>query len=205
MSARKSLYDFPQSSYIAFPLLTSLGYLFSIPILVALSAPSGIAAKFLTPLLAVALRKVSHGATTLEDSPQKAIVLLTGFYVVLVHIFSGIMSATGQLLGNETGYKNKEPRANKRGISTGLPHRMIATHEALYDIFPAYAVTAALVAVSLTSKSSTVPINGLVLHVFFKIVVYSPAYLFDADIVRSYSHLCSILALLVALWSVVAE
>ncbi|KAJ7758035.1 hypothetical protein B0H16DRAFT_1822825 [Mycena metata] len=136
MSAGKSLFDFPQSSYTVFPLLTLLSYFSPIPILVVLSAPSGIAAQFLTPLLAVALRKVSHGATTLEDSPQKAIVLLTGFYMVLVCILSATMSSTGQLLGNKTGYKNKEPRANKRSISTGLPHRMIATHEALYDIFP---------------------------------------------------------------------
>ncbi|KAJ7040569.1 hypothetical protein C8F04DRAFT_1391708 [Mycena alexandri] len=205
MSARQSLFDFPQSSYIAFPVLTLLSYFSPFPILIALSAPSGIAAKFLTPLLAVALRKVSHGATTLEDSPQKAIVLLTGFYMVLVYIFSATMSGTGQLLGNKTGYQNKEPRASKRSVSSGLPHRMIATHEALYDIFPAYAVTAALVVASLTSKSSTVSINGLVLHVFFKIAVYSPAYLFDVDIVRSYSHMCSISALLVALWSVLAE
>jgi hypothetical protein len=66
------------------------------------------------------------------------------------------MSAMGQVLGKKTGYKNKglslfeflpcdnssliklslEPRLNKRVITCGIPHRMIATHEALYDIFP---------------------------------------------------------------------
>jgi hypothetical protein len=29
-----------------------------------------------------------------------------------------------------------EPRLNKRNLPPGLPHRMVATHEALYDIFP---------------------------------------------------------------------
>ncbi|KAJ7167455.1 hypothetical protein C8R46DRAFT_1350460 [Mycena filopes] len=113
------------------------------------------------------------------------------------------MSAVAQLLGNRNGYKNKEPRLNKRTVTNGLPHRMLATHEALYDIFPAYAVTAALVANSNTS--STIPINGLVLHVFFKLAVFSPAYLLNLDVIRTYSHMCSIAALLVALWNIVAH
>jgi hypothetical protein len=31
---------------------------------------------------------------------------------------------------------NSEPRLNKRTVAGGIPHRMVATHEALYDIFP---------------------------------------------------------------------
>ncbi|KAJ6550875.1 hypothetical protein DFH09DRAFT_1168498, partial [Mycena vulgaris] len=95
------------------------------------------------------------------------------------------------LLGNKAGYKNREPHLNKRNLQSGLHHRMIATHEALYDIFP--------------DNSSSVPINALALHVFFKLAVFWPAYLLDIDMVRSYSHMCSISALLVGLWDVVAE
>ncbi|KAJ7187267.1 hypothetical protein C8R46DRAFT_1342414 [Mycena filopes] len=205
MPASKSLFDFPRSSYIMFPLLTFLSYLSAIPILFALSGPSGLAAKFLTPLLLNALRSVSsHGTSTTEaeNNQQKAIVLLTAFYMACVYILSATMSSLGQLLGNGAGYHNREPRLNKRTITTGLPHRMIATHEALYDIFPAYAVTAALAAAS--QPRSTVPLNGLVLHVFLKLAVYSPVYLLDIDVVRSYSHMCAIAALLVALWSILA-
>lgn len=77
----------------------------------------------------------------------------------------------------------------------------------------AYAVTAALVALSLSSGKSTgtsttaetyIPVNALVLHVFFKLGVYVPAYLLDVDLVRSISHMTSIGALLVALWTVIA-
>ncbi|KAJ6601170.1 hypothetical protein DFH09DRAFT_1020482 [Mycena vulgaris] len=204
-ASRRSLFDFPQTSYIVFPLVALGSYLSPIPILSFLSAPSGLGARLVTPLLSNALLKASNGASTVENNPQKAIVLLTAFYLAAVYIGSATMSSTGQLLGNKAGYKNKEPRFNKRNLPSGLPHRMVAAHEALYDIFPAYAVTAALLAVSMTPKSSSVPINALVLHVFFKIAVYCPAYLLDIDLVRSYSHMCSISALLVGLWSVVTE
>ncbi|KAJ7932967.1 hypothetical protein B0H13DRAFT_2650624 [Mycena leptocephala] len=93
------------------------------------------------------------------------------------------MSATAQLMGNKTGYKNKEPRLNKRNLPPGLPHRMVATHEALYDIFPAYAITAALAASTPFPPSQT--INALVLHVFLKLAVFSPAYLLDIDVGRT--------------------
>ncbi|KAJ7101464.1 hypothetical protein B0H15DRAFT_816189 [Mycena belliarum] len=199
------LFDFPQSSYIVFPLATLGSYLSQIPVLAYLAAPGGLGARLVTPLLSRALVRVSHGAATLENSPQKAIVLLTGFYLASVYIGSAVLSTYGQLLGNKGGYKNKEPRFNKRSLPSGLPHRMVATHEALYDIFPAYAVTAALLASTLTTNSSSVPINALALHVFLKVAVFPAAYLLDIDPLRSASHMGSIAALLVALWSVVSE
>ncbi|KAJ6510978.1 hypothetical protein C8R45DRAFT_1207760 [Mycena sanguinolenta] len=116
------------------------------------------------------------------------------------------MSVTGQLLGNMTGYKNKEPRLVKRNITSGLPHRMIATHEALYDIFSAYAIAVALFASSLTelsASSTSTTLNALVLHVFFKLCVYTPAYLLNVDLVRSYSHMCAVAAILLAIRNVV--
>jgi len=93
---------------------------------------------------------------------------------------------------------------NKRNITSGLPHRMIAAHEALIDIFPAYAVSAALVVSFLPSGGfdSGVALNALTLHVFMKLFIYVPAYLLDVDSVRTSSHLLSVGFLLVALWSI---
>ncbi|KAJ7248875.1 hypothetical protein B0H12DRAFT_713020 [Mycena haematopus] len=138
-----------------------------------------------------------------------AVALLTLFYVFSVFILSAIMSVTGQLLGNKAGYKNKEPRIAKRTIANGLPHRMIATHEALYDIFSAYAIAAALFAsaftepLALSPPSASTALNALVLHVFFKLFVYAPFYLLDVDLGRSYSHMCAVVAVLLAIWGVV--
>jgi hypothetical protein len=133
------------------PLLAMGSYLSAIPVLSFLSSSSGMGARLVTPLLSAALHRVS-GATA-ESNPQKAIVLLTAFYLPSVYIVSAVMSVTGQIIGNKNGYHNKgllplqlllnlqsnnsheEPRHNKRNLS-GLPHRMVATHEALYDIFP---------------------------------------------------------------------
>ncbi|KAJ7807377.1 hypothetical protein B0H14DRAFT_2609777 [Mycena olivaceomarginata] len=204
-SPSTSLCDFPQTSYIAFPLILSGGCLSALPILSYLAAPSGLGARLLTPVISSALRILSDDTSTVENNPQKAIVLLTAFYLFTVYMASVMLSNMGQLLGNKAGYKNKEPRFNKRNIPNGLPHRMIATHEALCDIFPAYAVTAALIATSITPKSSSTSINALVLHVFLKVAVYSPAYLLDIDVVRTYSHMCAVAALLVALWAIVIE
>ncbi|KAF7340755.1 hypothetical protein MSAN_02104000 [Mycena sanguinolenta] len=133
----KSLFDWPQSTSPApFPLLIFSGYLSTIPVLNFLSSPTGPVSQVLTPLLSKALHCASKGMSSIEESPQKAVALLTLFYVFTVFILSAIMSVTGQLLGSGEGYKNKEPRMNKRTVSNGLPHRMIATHEALYDTFP---------------------------------------------------------------------
>lgn len=106
---------------------------------------------------------------------------------------------------------------------------MISAHEALIEIFPgktifssrriqitnlpilfvAYAVTAALVVSFLASGNNSpealVSVNALVLHVFLKIFIYVPVYLVDQDGLRSISHMTSISALLVALWSIITE
>ncbi|KAF7340712.1 Membrane protein [Mycena sanguinolenta] len=203
----KSLFDWPQSASPApFPLLIFSGYLSTIPVINFLSSPTGPVSQVLTPLLSSALHCASNGVSSIEQSPQKAVALLTLFYVFVVFILSAIMSVTGQLLGNEEGYKNKEPRMNKRGVSNGLPHRMIATHEALYDIFPVYAIAAALF-ITMPSTQSTpsasTSLNALILHVFLKLFVYAPCYLLDIDLARSYSHMCAVTAVLLAIWVVV--
>ncbi|KAJ6510977.1 hypothetical protein C8R45DRAFT_399975 [Mycena sanguinolenta] len=198
----KSLFDWPQNTSPApFPFLIFSGYLSTIPVLSFLSSPTGPISQVLAPLLSSALHCASKGVSSIEESPQRAVALLTLFYVFAVFILSAIMSVMGQLLGNEEGYKNKEPRMNKRNISSGLPHRMIATHEALYDTFPVYAIAAALF-VSVPSSPST-SLNALILHVFLKLFVYAPCYLFDIDLVRSYSHMCAVGAVLLAIWDVV--
>ncbi|KAJ6535123.1 hypothetical protein B0H19DRAFT_1185026 [Mycena capillaripes] len=209
MSTAKSLFDWPRSNTtaIVFPIFVLSSYISAIPLISFLAAPSGPGATFLTPLLSHALRRVSNDASTLETDPRKAIALLTVFYMFTLYVCSAVMSATAQLLGNKVGYKNREPRLNKRNLPAGLPNRMVATHEALYDIFPAYAITAALASSSSLppslSPSTAKVINALVLHVFIKLAIFSPAYLFDVDTVRSYSHMCAVAALLVGTWGVV--
>ncbi|KAF8208055.1 hypothetical protein K438DRAFT_1754800 [Mycena galopus ATCC 62051] len=207
-AAGKSLMDWPRNFPFPFPFVDLASYMSGIPVVRFLASPSGFGAKLLTPLLANALRRVSsNSASSIESSPQRAVALLTLFYVFFVYILSAIMSATAQLLGNKTGYKNKEPRLNKRNLTSGVPHRMVATHEALYDIFPAYAIAAALFASTATpfSTSASTALNALVLHVFLKLFVFAPAYLLNVDLIRTCSHMCSVAAVLLAIWDVVVE
>jgi len=171
-----------------------------------MTAPTGPVFNFLTSHLSSALSAISGKPSTVHGDLKKAVVLLTAFYVLAVFILSSLMSIMAQVMGNEEGYKNKEPRFNKKYLPPGLPARMCATHDALFDIFPAYAVTASLVASSVGNYSQPiVPLNALVLHVFLKVFVYTPSYVLDLDIARTYSHMFSVAALLVGLWHVVAN
>ncbi|KAK7028540.1 membrane protein [Favolaschia claudopus] len=207
--ASKSLLDWPRESTIS-TIFFSLGGLLidlsAIPVSRFLSSPTGLSARFLTPLLSGTLLRVSNGASAIESKPLKAVALLSLFYVFGVFVLSAIMSVTAQLMGNKTGYKNKEPRLIKRHL-TGLPHRMVATHEALYDIFPAYALAAALFASSVSASDRLTPagstaLNALVLHVFLKLFVFAPAYVLDVDLVRTCSHVTALGAILNAFWDV---
>jgi hypothetical protein len=65
----------------------------------------------LTPVISSALRILSDDTSTVENNPQKAIVLLTAFYLFTVYMASVMLSNMGQLLGNKAGYKNKGSRA----------------------------------------------------------------------------------------------
>ncbi|KAJ7330386.1 hypothetical protein DFH08DRAFT_815295 [Mycena albidolilacea] len=149
-------------------------YLVATPLVNILSTPSGFGARTLAPVLSAVLLKVLNNTSSVESSPQKAVALLTLFYVFAVYVLSAIMSAMGQLLGNKMGYKNEEPCLNKCVITCGIPHQMIATHEALYNIFPAYAVAAALFACTSTGPSAPTALNALSLYIFLKLFVYVP-------------------------------
>jgi len=103
-------------------------------------------------------------------------------------------------MGNEYGYDNKAPRLAKLSLS-GLPHRMVASHQNLLEIFPLYALAAGLTATLDVSPSVyRQNLNLLLLHVFCKTVIYIPAYLFNQDLIRSSAHFVGIGALLGNLW-----
>ncbi|KAJ7248870.1 hypothetical protein B0H12DRAFT_712881 [Mycena haematopus] len=210
-ASRDSSFDWPKSSSpILFPLLILFLDICTLPILNFLSSPTGLVSQVLTPLLSNALHCVSNGTLSVERNPEKAVALLTLFYAFAVFILGPIMSVTAQLLGNEAGYKNKEPRIVRRAITGGLPHRMISTHEALYDVFPVYAIGAALLfsaftarPLTLSARSASTSLNALVLHVFLKLFVYTPAYLLDVDKARSFAHMFAVMVALLAIWCVV--
>ncbi|KAF8196264.1 hypothetical protein K438DRAFT_1825912 [Mycena galopus ATCC 62051] len=208
MSAGKSLLDWSRNyPIIPFPLGILAAFLSALPVVQFLSSPTGLGGRVLTPLLSTALQSLSGGASSVETSPQRAVALLTLFYVFVIFALTAIMSLTGQLLGSKMGYKNKEPRLNKRTVTSGVPHRMIAAHEALLEILPAYVVAAALFTstctTSLSSSTSETALNALVFHVFLKVFVFTPAYLLNVDSLRSYSHMSSVVAVLLAIWGVV--
>jgi uncharacterized MAPEG superfamily protein len=211
-----SLFDFPQSAGSAATafIVPILSWLSTIPVLYVLVKPEGVIEKTLVrPSLSYLLRvtagSLARSAITKDGEKQVLIIGVTILYVTMVYVLSGIVSVVGQSMGTKNGYKNKEPRHSKQQLGPGLPHRMVSTHEALYDIFPAYAVVAAILYATASSAplgkgvaGISVPsesLSALVLHVFLKLFVYAPAYLADVDVLRSAAHLHAMAALIASL------
>ncbi|KAJ6632259.1 hypothetical protein B0H10DRAFT_1937920 [Mycena sp. CBHHK59/15] len=94
------------------------------------------------------------------------------------------MSSVGQLLGNKAGYKN---RGSSLFNFLKLPP-LIGVAQSSVSSFNKRNLPSDLSYRHLRSLSSTsVQLNAQVLHVFFKVTVYWPAYLLDLVLGR-YNH-----------------
>jgi len=133
---------------------------------------------------------------------DRIIVFASLFYAFVAYAFTPAVSVVGVALGSDYGYSNKEPRHAKVSLA-GLPHRMTASHQNLLEIFPVYALAAALTLSAEITPGSPVYdqlVNLLVLHVFLKTFIYLPSYICDLHLVRSLAHFVAIGALLSNLW-----
>lgn len=91
-----------------FPFLVFGSYLSAIPVANYLSKADGFASNYLVYPLVTALGRTNLSlSTAVNDDPRKLVVALTALYIFSVNIISGVMSVTGQLLGNKEGYRNK--------------------------------------------------------------------------------------------------
>ncbi|KAF8854246.1 hypothetical protein BDZ45DRAFT_747695 [Acephala macrosclerotiorum] len=81
---------------------------------------------------------------------------------------------------------------------TGLPFRLRSAHYNLIEMFPGFALSAALTQ-SLAPKNQSL-INLLGFHVLLKCFVYYPAYVLDVAPVRSFAHLGATASVINVAW-----
>lgn len=79
-------------------------------------------------------------------------------------------------MSREEGLDPLHPRKHTHNMS-GLPLRMMSAHYGLLENFPAFAVAAALTQVLAPNNREVLNLLGF--HVFMKLFVFYPAYLFN--------------------------
>lgn len=107
----------------------------------------------------------SAGQTTSNIGQTGKIAALAGLYVTVTYALTGAGSAAAKAAGNEKGLDSKYPRKQVANLE-GLPLRMHSAHHNLMEMFPGWAVTAAL-AQAMAPGDQTL-INLLGLHVISK-------------------------------------
>lgn len=96
-----------------------------------------------------------------------------------------------------TKYGITDPRKQPSDLR-GLPLRLRSAHANLMEVFPAFALVAALT--QSLAPTNQVLINLLGLHVAIKSFVYWPVYAFNIAMPRTVSHIVTVSAVLNVAW-----
>lgn len=149
--------------------LAGIGPLFiaAIPVTGWMATPNGILEK--------AVNGVAHSVTWLGTAGSSSRVAQTGkiaalgtLYMAVTYAFSGAGSAAGVAASDEEGRDNKEPRKQVANLK-GLPLRLYSAHYNLMEMFPGFALTAALAQAMAPADQSLINLLGL--HVLAKCFV----------------------------------
>lgn len=140
--------------------------------------------------------------TTLKLVPgtipsDRVIPAMSAIYIFWTFAGTGAISAAGQAASRSEGLDDYEPRKYVNNL-VGLPLRMRSAHYNLMEMFPGFALAAALA--QTTAPGNQQILNLLGLHVLLKCSVYYPCYLLNWGTPRSFSHLFATGALINVAW-----
>lgn len=140
-------------------------FLAAVPLTSWIASPNGILEK--------AVNGVAHSVCWLGTAGSSSRVAQTGkiaalstLYMAVTYAFSGAASAAGVDAGNEEGRDNKEPRKQVASLK-GLPLRLYSAHYNLMEMFPGFALTAALAQAMAPGDQGLINLLGL--HVIAKV------------------------------------
>ncbi|KAF2169698.1 hypothetical protein M409DRAFT_52211 [Zasmidium cellare ATCC 36951] len=159
-------------------------FLAAVPVTSWIAQPNGLLEKAVNGVVSSVAFLGSAGSTSSVAQTGK-IAALGALYVTVTYAISGAGSAAGADAGNEGGRDNNHPRAQTQNLK-GLPLRLHSAHYNLMEMFPGWAISAAL-AQAMAPGDQTL-INLLGLHVLSKVFVYYPSYLFNIGLPRTLSH-----------------
>ncbi|CZR68557.1 uncharacterized protein PAC_18456 [Phialocephala subalpina] len=119
---------------------------------------------------------VQKSASTLLSSipgeipKDREIAALSAFYIFWSFAATGALSAAGQGASRKEGLDNNHPRKDVNNL-TGLPLRLRSAHYNLMEMFPGFALSAALTQVLKVDWGHEVVVDGYCAHGDVTIVV----------------------------------
>lgn len=140
-------------------------FLAAVPLTSWVAQPNGLLEKTVNGVCSSIAFIGSAGASSKVSQTGKLAALST-LYIAMTYAFSGAGSAAGTDAGTEGGRDNNEPRKQVAGL-TGLPLRLHSAHYNLMEMFPGFALSAAL-AQTMAPGDQTLT-NLLGLHVLSKV------------------------------------
>lgn len=149
-------------------LLTGFSALFlaAIPLTSYITQPNSILEKSLNGLTSTLTHLIPSSSPT---SSTNKIATLATLYLTVTYALSGAASAAGINSAYAEGRDNNYPRKQVVGLKEGLPLRLYSAHYHLMEMFPGWAVVAAL-AQGIAPRDQGV-VNLLGLHVVVKCFV----------------------------------
>ncbi|KAF2766971.1 hypothetical protein EJ03DRAFT_329627 [Teratosphaeria nubilosa] len=159
-------------------------FLAAVPVTSFIAQPNGLLERAVNGVIRSVAFVGSAGSNS-QVSPTGKIAALSTLYIAWTYAFSGAGSAAGQASAREEGRDNKEPRSQISSLR-GLPLRLYSAHSNLMEMFPGYALAAALTQAIAPGEQGLVNLLGL--HVISKVFVYYPAYLLNFDAPRTLAH-----------------
>lgn len=162
------LFSLPHSENPSGLLLTGFSALFlaAIPLTSYITQPNSIFEKSLNGLTSTLTHLIPSSSPT---SSTNKIATLATLYLTVTYALSGAASAAGINSAYAEGRDNNYPRKQVVGLKEGLPLRLYSAHYHLMEMFPGWAVVAAL-AQGIAPRDQGV-VNLLGLHVVVKCFV----------------------------------
>ncbi|PPJ57850.1 hypothetical protein CBER1_00091 [Cercospora berteroae] len=159
-------------------------FLAAIPLTSWITQPNSLVEKAVNGVVSTVGFLSSAGSTSAIPQSGK-IAALAGLYVTVTYALSGAGSAAASAAGIKGGRDNDHPRAQVKDLR-GLPLRLYSAHYNLMEMFPGFAISAAL-AQAMAPGDQTL-INLLGLHVIAKCFVHYPCYVFNLGTPRTLAH-----------------
>jgi len=165
-------------------------YLAVVPLTSYMTAPGGVLQSFIE----AAVRLVPGTANIPTD---RVLPALSALYIFVTFCATGALSAAGQAMSRKEGFDNNHPRKHVNSL-TGLPLRMRSAHYNMMEMFPGFALAAALTQTLAPGNQQLINLLGL--HVLSKVFLYCPMYLLDIAPPRSIAHMLATASVINVCW-----